>query len=268
MPGADRSPIAVVVAMEAELRHLFTAAPVVRDERDGIWLDRWVEIGRQSVVAVRSGMGMAIAAAATERAINAHAPAAVLNYGCAGGHHREVLPGDVVIGERYVNHTRVQILPTGEERYVGFLYEVAGERFAAADLAAEPRLLELARRVARDYAPAPWPRDVSWPESIPYRAPTIHVGTVVSADIWTQSVERLDVLHARHSSLCEDMETAAVAQICALHDVPFLSIKDISNNEYHRSSDIAAFADFPTAEVGKRAAGLMVRVIEEMSTAL
>jgi nucleoside phosphorylase len=174
------------------------------------------------------------------------------------------MPGDVVIGERYVNHTRVQIMPTGEERYVGFHYEVSGERFEAADLAADPRLLAIAKSAAAAYEPEPWPRDLYWPESVPYRAPRIHSGTVVSADIWTQSHDRLDVLHGRHGSLCEDMETAAVSQICALHGVPFVSIKDISNSEYHRASDIAAFADFPTAEVGRRAAGLALRAIEEM----
>jgi adenosylhomocysteine nucleosidase len=261
---AGTSPIAVIVAMEAELRHFFARAPVVREVHDGIWLDRWVEIGGKPAVVVRSGMGVAVAAAATERVIDAHSPTAILNYGCAGAHRRDVMPGDVVIGERYVNHTRVQILPTGEERYVGMQYDVSGEPFVSADLAADPHLLQVTKAVAATYQPDPWPRDLFWPETVPYRSPVIHAGTVVSADIWTQSHERLDVLHGRHSSLCEDMETASVAQICALHGVPFVAIKDISNSEYHRASDIAEFADFPTAEVGKRAAGLALRVIEEL----
>jgi adenosylhomocysteine nucleosidase len=255
----------VIVAMEAELRHLFAETPVVRESHAGIWHDRWVEIGGQPVVVVRSGMGVAVAAAATERVIDTHSPAAVVNYGCAGAHRRDIMPGDVVIGERYVNHTRVQILPNGEERYVGFQYEVSGEPFEANDLAADPHLLDVARSVAAAYEPVPWPRDLHWPETVPYRPPRIHSGTVVSADIWTQSHARLDLLHGRHSSLCEDMETASVAQICALHRVPFLAIKDISNSEYHRASDLADFADFPTAEVGRRAAGLALRVVEEIA---
>ncbi|MEA2597241.1 MAG: adenosylhomocysteine nucleosidase [Thermomicrobiales bacterium] len=261
MPG----PIAVIVAMEAELRHFFAQVPVVKESHHGVWHDRWVEIGGQPVVVVRSGMGMAVAAAATERVIDAHSPTAVLNYGCAGAHHREIMPGDIVIGEHYVNHSRVQILPTGEERYVGFLYEVSGEPFEAADIAADPHLLAVTKSAAESYEPEPWPRDLFWPEAVPYRPPKIHSGTVVSSDIWTQSHDRLDLLHGRHSSVCEDMEAASVAQICALHGVPFVSIKDISNSEYHRASDIAAFADFPTAEVGRRAAGLAVRTIEELA---
>jgi adenosylhomocysteine nucleosidase len=254
--------MAVIVAMEAELRHFFAQAPVVRESRDGIWLDRWVEIGGQQIVVVRSGMSVAAAAAATERVINAHSPTAILNYGCAGAHHRDIMVGDVVIGERYVNHSRLQILPTGEERYVGFKYEVSGEFFEAADLAADPHLLDLTQKAAATYEPEPWPQNLFWPEAIPYRLPRIHSGTVVSADIWTQAHERLDTLHGRHASLCEDMETASVAQVCALHSVPFISIKDISNSEFHRASDLSDFADFPTEEVGKRAAGLALRVVE------
>lgn len=255
-------PIAVVVAMEAELRHFFAEAPVVTDVRDGIWHDRWVEIAGSPVVVVRSGMGVAVAAAAVERVINAHKPRAVLNYGCAGAHRREIMPGDIVIGEHYLNHTRVQILPTGEERYVGMKYEVSGEPFEATEIPADPALLATAHEVAKTYKPVPWPRDLYWPPTVPHRAPVIHSGTLVSSDVWTQAHARLDEIHARHKSLCEDMETASVAQICALHSMPFLGIKDISNSEYHRASDLATFDDFPTEEVGRRAAGLALRVIE------
>jgi nucleoside phosphorylase len=62
------------------------------------------------------------------------------------------------------------------------------------------------------------------------------------------------------------MEAAAIAQVCALHGVPFLTIKDLSNNEFHAQTDIAGgFTDFPTEEVGKRAAALTHRLLEVLS---
>ena len=62
------------------------------------------------------------------------------------------------------------------------------------------------------------------------------------------------------------MEAAAIAQVCARHGVPFLSIKDISNNEFHAASDLTGgFTDFPTAEVGKRAAMLTLRLVERLA---
>jgi adenosylhomocysteine nucleosidase len=252
--------------MEAELRHLLELVTVTRDERDGIWRERWATVAGMPVVATLSGIGMVAAAAATERLINSHHPRAILNFGCAGAHRRDILPGDVVIGERVVHHSAVHILTTGEEYYSGFGYEVGGEKVKASDLAADPALLAAARAALAGFVPEPWPRDLAWPTGVPYRPPVVHAGVVASADVWTQALARLDLLHSRHQSLCEDMEAAAIAQVCAIHGVPFLTIKDISNNEFHRASDVVSFDDFPVEEIGRRAAGLAVRVIERMGS--
>lgn len=43
-------------------------------------------------------------------------------------------------------------------------------------------------------------------------------------------VRRLgDELYARFDALCESMEGAAAAHVCALHDVPFLEVRGVSN---------------------------------------
>jgi len=258
------STIGIVVAMEAELVHLLAAVRIEAEGRDGPWLERHARLGRNELVIVRSGMGMVNAAAATEGLITRHRPDAIVNYGCSGAHRRDVLPGDVVIGDRAVNHSAVHILATGEELFKGSEYEVGGETMAASDLASDPALLERTHRAAAGWSPEPWPREAGWPAGVPYRDPVVHTGPIASADIWTQAHARLDLLHGRHGTLCEDMEAAAIAQVCALHVLPFLTVKDISNNEYHASTDLAGgFGEFPTAEVGKRAAALVVRVLDE-----
>jgi futalosine hydrolase len=38
-----------------------------------------------------------------------------------------------------------------------------------------------------------------------------------------------DALYQRFGALCESMEGAAAAHVCALHDVPFLEVRGISN---------------------------------------
>jgi len=38
-----------------------------------------------------------------------------------------------------------------------------------------------------------------------------------------------DALYARFGALCESMEGAAAAHVCALHDVPFLEVRGVSN---------------------------------------
>ncbi len=260
-------PIGIVVAMVAELRHLLEAVGGDRDTQAGIWTEHHLIVAGTPVVAVRSGMGTVNAAAATEAVLDRHQPRALLNFGCSGAHRRDIMPGDVVVGERAVHHAAVHLLASGEEHFVGSSYEVGGESMDAAELAADPHLLSIARDAATGWTPEPWPRELGWPASVPPRAAQVHQGVVASADIWTQQHARLDILHQRHGSLCEDMEAAAIAHICARHAVPFLTIKDISNNEYHAVTDISeGFTSFPTAEVGKRAATLTLRVLERLAS--
>jgi len=256
--------IGLVVAMEAELIHTLRSHLPVHTEQRDVWQFHHLEVGQHEVIALRSGMGLINAAAATERLISEYRPRIVLNYGCSGAHRREIMPGDLVIGRRVVHHSALQILADGSERYTGYNYDVAGERMDSPELATDAALLAAAESLVARFEPEPWPDQLFWPKGAPRRAPAIHRGVVASADVWTQHIERLDLLHARHASLCEDMEAAAVAQVCALHSVPFLTVKDISNNEYLQASDIEGFTDFPVEEIGKRAAAFIRQLIIDL----
>ncbi len=256
--------IGVVIAMSSERVQLDPHASAHTVEQIGPWrLDRYT-IGGKDVVAVTSGIGMANAAAGTEFLIQTEKPEIVMNFGCAGAHRRDLVPGDVIIASEVINHALMQILPDGSERYTGYATESEGEHRHGLELRPDPALVELAQLAAAANPPEPWPHDLFWPASIPYRLPNVYLGPVVSADTWTQAHSRLDLLHDRHGSLCEEMEAAAVGRIAGMHGIPILSIKDISNNEYLRESDLAAFSDFPVAEVGKRAAALLAQTIARL----
>ena len=255
------SVIAVIVAMEAELVHLRHIAGTATEELIAHRPSYRMSIGGHDVIAVRSGIGMLNAASATERVICELTPETILNYGCAGAHHREILAGDIVIGTSMVYPTSMNVLRDGTEVHNARGHEVSGERIWPAEIDADPTLLEKVQTIASDLPFEPWPADLFWPSAVPRRGPKVHVGPIASSEIWTQQLERLDVLHERHRTLSEDMESAAIAHVALLHGIPYLSVKDISNNEYHAASDLAEFADFPTAEVGKRAATLVAALI-------
>lgn len=251
----------IVVAMSSERVHLEGHATSHSIEQHGPWRVDWYSIGGEDVAAVTSGIGMANAAAATEFLIQTMMPQRIVNFGCAGAHRRDLVPGDIVIASELINHTLMQILPDGTERYTGYADETEGEHQHGIELKPDPAMLEKAQMAAASHPPEPWPQELFWPPSVPYRLPNVYLGPVVSADTWTQAHDRLDILHDRHGSLCEEMEAAAVGRIAGLHGIPLLVIKDISNNEYLRASDLASFADFPVAEVGKRAAALVAQTI-------
>ena len=264
--GGGTPPIAVVVAMPQEMTHLEGLLRVHGARWEGAdahgprRFDRII-FNEMPLVLTTCWVGMVAAAAATEAVIARYHPRAVLNYGCTGAHREDILLGDVVVGTSCVayDHGRLR---------AGGTFEHTSKRLRADDttkLDAFPTstaLLAVAESVA---GLGRW-RAEPWPEG--GRAPRVFFGPVGSADRFTQDADALRMLHARHATLCEDMEAAAIAQICALHDLPFLTIKDISNNEFLSLSTFGEAGTFKTleAELGKRAAAFLFALIEHLAT--
>ena len=61
------------------------------------------------------------------------------------------------------------------------------------------------------------------------------------------------------------MEAAAIAHVVFRHHVPFMTVKDISNNEFHTLTDLEGdISVLPAEEIGRRAADLLLRTIERI----
>lgn len=256
--------VGVVCAVEAELTHLRDAlAPVTMMARDGRHYER-TGVGPLAVVLVRCGIGMVNAAAATEALLIHYHPDAVLNYGCTGAHREDLLPGDLVIGERVVAYDHARVAPNGQEIYRGMR---VGHGDTVSALVADPDLLAAAHHAARalEGRHEPWPVASGWPSTHPHRLPRLVSGAVASADRWNQAHERIRRIVTLHESLCEDMEAAAIAIVCARHAVPFLTLKDISNNELLRASDFTTFQEQTAGQLGRRAAALTLATLRVLA---
>jgi futalosine hydrolase len=68
-----------------------------------------------------------------------------------------------------------------------------------------------------------------------------------------------DALHGRFGALCESMEGAAAAHVCALHDVPFLEVRGISNLVEDRNR-----AEWRVKEAADAAQAVTLRLIENL----
>ena len=55
-------------------------------------------------------------------------------------------------------------------------------------------------------------------------------GTIGSADVWNNELDRINFFHTRYGTSVEEMEAASVAQIAQQFNVPFLGIRILSNN--------------------------------------
>jgi adenosylhomocysteine nucleosidase len=268
MPEDSRQPIAVICALSEELVHLRDALPPGREEWRSNRCVWHTQLDEQPIILALCGLGMMAAAAVTESIVGQYQPSAVLNFGCTGAHRRDLLPGDLVVGARVVAYDSVSERPDGTLRYSGMHYLRRGVQEEVPFLHADPRLLEFAVQVgaALEGHHEPWPLTIGWPAEIPHRPPQLVVGTVASADRWNRTPAQIEPIVRLHGSHCEDMEAAAIALTCASHDVPFLTVKDISNNELLRATESGrALMAQAASELGRRAGAVVLGILQDLA---
>src|SRR5215212_7510601 len=168
MPDETRPPIVVICALADELVHLRDALPTGREEWRGgrcVW---HTELDGVPILLALCGIGMMAAAAVTESVVGQYGLSAVLNFGCTGAHRPDLLPGDMVIGERVVAYQNVVERSDGTERYDKMKYLRRNVQEKVPHLEADPALLERAVRVAAmlEGLHEPWPTGAGWPTAV------------------------------------------------------------------------------------------------------
>jgi len=260
---SDETRVLVVCAMDSEAVHLRALLDDVDEEPAGRWRRSRGRLGDANVDLVICGIGLAYAAAATAAALMEGRPSAVLNYGCAGAHRDDIHAGDVIVASTVAHLASYIHQPDGTKHLFGFRTGEEAEDHRHVDqLPTDRELVECARQAAEELELPVWPGLED--------GPTIHYGPVGSADIWTQHIETIQHHHLTHGTLCEDMEAASIAQIAALYGLPFLTIKDISNNELQKATAFDAAVSGSQLlvdvvdQVGLRAGLLMAATIERI----
>ncbi|MDO3378254.1 futalosine hydrolase [Geoalkalibacter halelectricus] len=172
----------------------------------------------QAVELAVCGLGKANAAAATALLLAQARPRLVISFGCGGAFPGTGLkPGDLALAtaERYGDEG-VET-PEGflDLRALGFALVRTGARDIFDTLPVDPSWLSQARAAVAATAAR---RGRAWREGV-----FTTVSTCSGSDRHSARIQ------ARTGALCETMEGAAVAQVCAAFDLPFLNIRGISN---------------------------------------
>ncbi len=257
-------PVAIVVAMEEEFLPFRRLVPDLRPVRGcGPWELFEGTARARRVVIVVSDCGPANAAAALERLVATFDPDLVLSGGSAGAHDAGLLPGDVVVGARY----RILFPPAVQEERSrqglhrkGFRFRRDGRRHHPGGLAVPAALLSRAVAAGEEELRAlgAW-TGPGWPEGVDHRPGKIVTGLVGSTDHWTTREEEVLALRELYGSACEDMESAYLAQVCAFHGLPFLSVRTVSNNELLRPL-APGDTNEAIARAGERSARIVARI--------
>jgi futalosine hydrolase len=88
---------------------------------------------------------------------------------------------------------------------------------------------------------------------------TCRCGNFVTVSAASATRQRGMMLAARHQGLCENMEGAAVARVCAEFSLPLLEVRAVSNLVEDR--DLSRWKMTEACALAARAAGLLVRAM-------
>ncbi len=206
--------IAIIAPMQEELEEYLKNIPhlVHSDLLNTIsYKGEWK--GRPLIV-VKSGVGKVNAAMATQYLISHFPLSAVISQGVAGAVHPALNIGDIVLGESHVQHD-LNVTALGFRK---------GEipYSAVHDFPGDPVLLEKAKKACEKLG-------------FSYMA-----GRIISGDQFISDSETIRQLSREFSAHAVDMEMAAIAQVCHINRMPFLSAKAISDR-----ADRMAHTDFP-----------------------
>ncbi len=159
-------------------------------------------IGAVPVVALYSGVCKVNAAVAAQLLIDAYAVDAIINAGTAGGMHPELELFDTVIATETAYHDMTDDILTEFHPWLSSIWFPADET-----------LLRVARSL------------------IPEEA-RLFFGRIVTGEAFIED-DRRDEINRIYAPLSVDMETAAVAHVCYVNRVPFLSIRCITDTATH-----------------------------------
>lgn len=192
--------IGIITAMSSEQKQLANQLTEIKESNKGPFSYIEGKINNNEIVLMQCGIGKVNAAAGTVEMINNFQPDCIISTGVAGGIDSCLNVMDVVVSSRIVYHDvwcgegnaygQIQGLP---------LYFTGNET-----------LFQCAISLDTETA--------------------IHGGLICSGDKFITDRQELETIKTNFpEGLAVDMESASIAQVCHLYEVPFISFRIISD---------------------------------------
>ena len=215
-------PYLVLYALEAEGKLIGEQMSVRRIEKH---LGRPVMVGQISgkdVVLAESGIGMVNAAMTAQKMIDYYNPQGVIMTGIAGSLDSTVHVGDIVVCGNWIEHDYGYVGNDGFEPMALWVYLPDEDSLRqTSGFPVDEAMLSVAERLSNSALDL---------EKIGPRHPQLLVGGVgVSGNTFIDSEEKRQWLSQQFGALITDMESAAVAQVCAVNGLPFIVFRSASD---------------------------------------
>ncbi|QER40370.1 5'-methylthioadenosine/S-adenosylhomocysteine nucleosidase [Acinetobacter haemolyticus] len=217
-------PIVIQGALPVESERMAAKLDKVTVETIGGWTFWKGTYNGYPMIISKTRMGMSNSAAATAIAIQKYQPIAIINQGTSGGHDPELNVFDIVLGKYTTNigafRTPQQPIGGGSD---ALTWHEAFDVLPEDESDPEPIAI---RKFEGDQALLV----AAYKAKVNYTKGRVVEGTIGSADVWNNELDRIKFFHNTYGTSVEEMEAASVAQIAHQFNVPFLGIRILSNN--------------------------------------
>jgi len=227
----------IIAAMKEEMEEIKKIMTNIQEKK--IYELKFIigEIKSADIVLVECGVGKVNSARVTQILIdNFPELDIIINVGSSASANEEFDIGDIVIGEKLVQHD-FDITAFGHKK--GYISNV-GENIQSN--------LELIQKM----------NDVI--SNLPDSKCKAKIGTIVSGDIFCTDVNLKNNIRKEFNADAIDMESAAIAQVCYLDNKPFIIIRSISDKP--NGNNEVTFEEF-LGLASKRCAMILERFIEK-----
>ena len=163
------------------------------------------KIADKKCIMVQSGVGKVNAARATQALIDNYKVTKIINVGAAASVNDLLNIGDIVIGKYVVQHD-FDITAFGHSK--GYITGVGQE------IPCDRELVSKFQKII---------------ENGDERNYNVKLGIVASGDIFCTDIEMKNKINAKFDADVVDMECAALGQVCYLDNIPFISIRCVSD---------------------------------------
>lgn len=228
--------IGIIGAMEEEIQCILDAMQIEeRETYAGMTFNKGF-VKNTEVVLVMSGIGKVNAALCTQILITKFQVERVVNTGLAGALDESLDIGDTIVSNELLEH---------DMDATGFGYELGViPRMEKSIFEADRKMVQLTvKSMGRDKR--------------------VHVGRIVSGDVFVADSEKRSYLNEVFGGLCAEMEGAAIAHVCHVNKVPFVIIRTISDKADNSATEnFSEFADKHAHESSR----VVLDLIKKMET--
>ena len=200
------SKIGIIVAMEEELESILDIMDNIEEKEIYGLTFKTGQIEKNKIIVVKCGVGQVNAARVTQILIDTFNVKCVINVGAAGALNPFLNIGDIVIGEKLIQH---DFDITAFDHDKGYITGVGDYIYS------DIELIEKFKKAANNLKEKDY---------------KIKTGIIATGDIFCTDIEMKNKIYSKFDADCVEMEGAAIAQVCYLDNIPFIVIRSISDS--------------------------------------